>query len=46
MGTSLKNDPTTPDDFYGAMTNEIDSQLGSVERNLGGQIIVPGGPAA
>jgi signal transduction histidine kinase len=39
MGTSLKNDPTTPDDFYGAMTNEIDSQLGSVERNLVNSII-------
>jgi signal transduction histidine kinase len=34
MGTSLKNDPTTADDWYGAMSNEIDSQLGSVERNL------------
>ena len=40
MGTSLKNDPTTPDDFYGAMTNEIDSQLGSVQRNLVNSIIV------
>ena len=39
MGTSLKNDPTTPDDFYGAMTNEIDSQLGSVQRNLVNSII-------
>jgi signal transduction histidine kinase len=38
-GTSLKNDPTTPDDFYGAMTNEIDSQLGSVQRNLVNSII-------
>ena len=37
--TSLKNDPTTPDDFYGAMTNEIDSQLGSVQRNLVNSII-------
>jgi hypothetical protein len=34
MGASLKNDTTTPDDFYGAMTNEINTQLGSVERNL------------
>jgi signal transduction histidine kinase len=34
MGTSLKNDPTTADDFYGAMTNEINTQLGSIERNL------------
>jgi signal transduction histidine kinase len=40
MGTSLKNDPTTPDDFYGAMTNEIDTQLGSVQRNLVNSIIV------
>jgi signal transduction histidine kinase len=32
LGTSLKNDPTTADDWYGAMTNEINSQLGSVER--------------
>jgi len=39
MGTSLKNDPTTPDDFYGAMTNEINGQLGSVERNLVNSII-------
>jgi signal transduction histidine kinase len=34
MGTSLKGDPTTPDAFYGAKTNEINTQLGSVERNL------------
>jgi signal transduction histidine kinase len=39
MGTSLKNDPTTADDFYGAMTNEINGQLGSVERNLVNSII-------
>jgi len=32
LGTSLKSDPTTADDWYGAMTNEINSQLGSVER--------------
>jgi signal transduction histidine kinase len=38
-GTSLKNDPTTPDDFYGAMTNEISDQLGSVQRNLVNSII-------
>jgi signal transduction histidine kinase len=38
-GTSLKNDPTTPDDFYGAMTNEINDQLGSVQRNLVNSII-------
>ena len=40
MGTSLKNDPTTPDDFYGAMTNVVDSQLGSVQRSLVNSIIV------
>jgi signal transduction histidine kinase len=39
MGTSLQNDPTTPDDFYGAMTNEINTQLGSVERNLVNTVI-------
>ncbi len=39
LGTSLKNDPTTADDWYGAMSNEIDSQLGSVERGLTGAII-------
>ena len=38
MGTSLKNDPTRPDDFYGAMMNEINTQLGSVERNLASQV--------
>jgi signal transduction histidine kinase len=39
LGTALKNDPTTADDWYGAMTNEINSQLGSVERVLVGGII-------
>jgi signal transduction histidine kinase len=39
LGTSLKNDPTTADDWYGAMTNEINSQLGSVERAQTGAII-------
>jgi signal transduction histidine kinase len=39
LGTSLKADPTTADDWYGAMSNEIDSQLGSVERGLTGAII-------
>jgi len=39
MGASLKNDTTTPDDFYGAMTNEINTQLGSVERNLVNSVI-------
>jgi len=38
-GTSLRNDQATPDDFYGAMTNEINFQLGSVERNLVNAII-------
>jgi signal transduction histidine kinase len=38
-GSSLRNDQTTPDDFYGAMTNEINFQLGSVERNLVSAII-------
>jgi signal transduction histidine kinase len=37
--SSLQNDQTTPDDFYGAMTNEINFQLGSVERNLVSAII-------
>jgi signal transduction histidine kinase len=37
--TSLKTDPTTPDDFYGAMTNEMNTQLGSVQRNLVNSII-------
>ncbi|HEY1344771.1 MAG TPA: nitrate- and nitrite sensing domain-containing protein [Streptosporangiaceae bacterium] len=34
LGTSLRSDPTTPDEFYGAMTNEINTQLGTVERSL------------
>jgi signal transduction histidine kinase len=38
-GTTLRNDTVTPDDFYGAMTNEINFQLGSVERNLVNAII-------
>jgi HAMP domain-containing protein len=33
-GTSLRNDQTTPDEFYGAMTNEVNTQLGTVERSL------------
>src|SRR5207244_1894280 len=37
--TSLRNDSVTPDDFYGAMTNEINFQLGSVERDLVNAII-------
>jgi signal transduction histidine kinase len=39
MGTSLKSDPTTPDDFFGAMTNEVNGQLGSVQRSLVNAII-------
>jgi signal transduction histidine kinase len=35
---SLTADPTNVDDWYGAMTNEIDTQMGSVERALNGQI--------
>ena len=38
-GTSLQNVSLTPDDFYGAMTNEINFQLGSIERNLVSSII-------
>jgi Nitrate and nitrite sensing len=40
LGTSLRSDPTTADDWYGAITNEIDSQTGTVERDLVSQIIV------
>ncbi len=35
---SLRNDPTNVDDWYGSMTNEIDTQMGSVERALNSQI--------
>jgi signal transduction histidine kinase len=38
-GTSLRSVSLTPDDFYGAMTNEINFQLGSIERNLVNSII-------
>ena len=34
LGTSLRSDPTTPDKFYGSMTNEINKQLGTVEQSL------------
>jgi len=34
MAPKLSDDPTTADDFYGAMTNEINTQMGSVERGL------------
>ena len=37
-GTALANDPTTADDWYGAMTNEINYQLGGVEHNLLGAV--------
>jgi signal transduction histidine kinase len=36
---SLRKDPTTPDDLYGAMSNVINFQMGSVERTLVGSII-------
>ncbi len=36
---SLRKDPTTPDDLYGAMTNVINFQMGSVEHKLIGSII-------
>src|SRR5262245_39567507 len=39
MGGSLRNDPTSPDDFYGSMSNVINTQLGSVERKLVDSII-------
>ena len=35
---SLRTDTTTVDDWYGAMSNEIDSQMGSVEHALSAQI--------
>jgi Nitrate and nitrite sensing/HAMP domain len=35
---SLSADPTNVDDWYGAMTNEIDTQMGSVEQSLNSQI--------
>ena len=33
-GVSLKSDPTSAADWFGAMSNTIDSQMGSVEQNL------------
>ena len=36
---SLIHDPATADDWYGAMSNVIDFQMGSVERTLVGDII-------
>jgi signal transduction histidine kinase len=35
---SLVGDTTTADDWFGSMSNEIDSQMGSVERALSSQI--------
>ncbi|HEY4461853.1 MAG TPA: nitrate- and nitrite sensing domain-containing protein, partial [Streptosporangiaceae bacterium] len=35
---SLASDNISADDWYGAMSNEIDSQMGSVEQSLAGQI--------
>jgi signal transduction histidine kinase len=35
---SLVSDTTTPDDWYGAMSNAINFQMGSVERTLAGQV--------
>jgi signal transduction histidine kinase len=39
----LAADPTTADDWYGAMTNQIDSQMGSVERNLAAAVTARAG---
>src|SRR5262249_46575436 len=36
---SLAHDPTTADDWYGSMTHVIRDQMGTVERNLVGQVI-------
>jgi signal transduction histidine kinase len=33
-GHSLRSDPTTPVDWYGAMSNTVDAQMGSVARDL------------
>ncbi len=35
---SLGNDPTTPDDWYGAQSNTIRAQMGSVEQQLVGSV--------
>ena len=37
-GGSLKNDLTTVDDWYGAMSNQVDSQMTTVEQALNSQI--------
>jgi hypothetical protein len=36
---SLSGDPTTPVDWFGAMSNTIDFQMGSVEHQLGASVI-------
>jgi hypothetical protein len=38
QGGSLKNDNTSVDDWYRAMSNQIDIQMGQVEQNLESQI--------
>jgi signal transduction histidine kinase len=38
-GQSLGNDPTTPDDWYAAMSNTISKQMGSVAQQLVGTAI-------
>jgi signal transduction histidine kinase len=37
-GNRLTSDTVNADDWYGSMTNEIDTQLGAVERSLNGQV--------
>jgi signal transduction histidine kinase len=37
-GGSLRNDLTTVDDWYGAMSNQVDSQMTTVEQALNSQI--------
>jgi signal transduction histidine kinase len=39
LAPSLQRDPTTADDWYGAVTNEINDQMGSVQRHLVSSII-------
>src|SRR5581483_5278311 len=38
LAPDLRNDQTTADDWYGAMTHTISEQMGAVERSLGTQI--------
>ncbi|MGE5131651.1 MAG: nitrate- and nitrite sensing domain-containing protein [Gemmatimonadota bacterium] len=35
----LAHDPTTADDWYGAMTNELNYQMGGVERSLAASVV-------